>query len=1437
MKQEAIAIVGISVFCPAGESVPEFWHNISQGRDFITEAPEGVIESLFFDEESKEIDRFYCSKGGFSNGMKVDPLRYGILPIAAEGIDPDQLSSLAGVDQALQDAGVFEKNISLQRGCVIIGKGNFAGLMALRCMEVIRSANQFAEILRIALPELTDADINRVRHAYQEKQGRFQADTAIGTMPNLVASLVANKFDMQGPAYTIDAACASGIVAINHSIKLLRDGECDIAVAGGMHGAQSAMFWSAFDMMGALSHKEQIAPFSEGADGLLIGQGGGFIVLKTLSKAIEDKDRIYALIQETAVCSDGGGSHVTVTSVQGQVRTLDQAWSKAGMDPSSVGYVEAHGTGTPVGDRTELATLTQFFGDKTKSSAYVGSVKSNIGHTMAAAGMIGVIKTALALYHRTIPPTLHCENPLTAMQDSRFSAPQEAIPWDSETCPLVAGVNAFGFGGINSHAILTAYEPEQDAPAQPSHRPYLGETLVMSAQNKEALIQKIKRGDYTHTGGDYRLVIFDPIDERIGKALSIVEMDKPWHGRLDIWFSNQRLLSKGGKLVYMFPGLNLEQVPEVESLRQSFDLETFEDFQALIGVEMTEATDELTAHGLQLSYGQWINKRAFEKIGLEADMYIGHSIGEWSAADWAGITEGGIWDTIRPDAYFDESDKSPYVVVSGMDAETAEAWCAEIPELYLSNDNCPEQILLCGKPEATEILVARLEEEQYFYTVLPYGLGYHTPLIANKVKFLTQFLENATVREGSVPVWSASTLELVPTERDAYVELVESQLLKPVYFRGLIEKLYKEQDARVFIQIGLGSLVAFVEGTLKGCAFGSVACNTTTRSGADQMRRVLALLFVEGREVDADFLGVKLMYQVDHSLMTLPTGALLLPDLPELSEVVSEHYGAGGADLSAFFGKEAAGSSPLLQMASDNLREAVQVQEELRQAFSQVPEVEKQASRHPQPTTFEEILHLNYEDHPYLVDHSIIRQPAGWAYGEDLNPIVPFTMTIELLAEIAQKYIPDKKLISIGSIMAYQWIAVESPFEGTVKGTWKGPDVIELEIVGYAKAQFRFGSEWLDPPAKYVGDIDTGKDIIFGRSAADLYDSYAFHGPQYHSNVEQLNISERGIRNMTRKKAGKGSLLDIMGQQLGLFLHLTETENTISFPVRLKNLSFYGDIFDQEGLFEHTIVVTRLDDHAIAGDMILKREGRIWAVAQDFVCQRFENDIPVWMVMLKPQTHKLAREIAPAVYEYTTTGRNNVVALLEKRYLNVLDKKEYAELKTVDRKREFLFSRIALKDAIRDFVAQDGAEMLYPVEIFCVHDENGKPLVYGEGDAAQQLEGLCVSIAHKGNRAVAMVGTSPVGVDLEKIEERTEGFIAGSFTAAERSVLGAEPSAELVTRCWVAKEACAKKTGRGLQGDPKRFEIQAIEGEVLILGKERVQTTLVGDEYVAGWTL
>jgi acyl transferase domain-containing protein len=189
-----------------------------------------------------------------------------------EGTEPDHLLTLDLVQKALEDAGVFQKNTSLEKAGIIIGKGNYTGPGATRAIEIVRTGEQISSLLQELLPQVSSADIEKVKHAFQERKGRFAADTAMGLIPNLVASLVANRFDLGGVAFTVDAACASALIAVDHAVQELQRGRSDMMIAGGVHTGQNAAFWSIFAQLGAMSRQQQIKPFSKDADGLLIGK-------------------------------------------------------------------------------------------------------------------------------------------------------------------------------------------------------------------------------------------------------------------------------------------------------------------------------------------------------------------------------------------------------------------------------------------------------------------------------------------------------------------------------------------------------------------------------------------------------------------------------------------------------------------------------------------------------------------------------------------------------------------------------------------------------------------------------------------------------------------------------------------------------------------------------------------------------------------------------------------------------------------------------------------------------------------------------------------------------------------------------------------------------------------------------------------------------------
>jgi phosphopantetheinyl transferase (holo-ACP synthase) len=376
--------------------------------------------------------------------------------------------------------------------------------------------------------------------------------------------------------------------------------------------------------------------------------------------------------------------------------------------------------------------------------------------------------------------------------------------------------------------------------------------------------------------------------------------------------------------------------------------------------------------------------------------------------------------------------------------------------------------------------------------------------------------------------------------------------------------------------------------------------------------------------------------------------------------------------------------------------------------------------------------------------------------------------------------------------------------------------------------------------------MDIGDDIIKPvPTAAELYERYSFHGPQYHSSTRAHRICSKGCTNSARKAPGKGSLLDIMGQELGLFLHLTQTENTISFPVNLKELTFYADYTDQSGDFEHTMVITDLTDQTITGEMLLTRDGAPWSHARGFICQRFHNDRQVWFAMMNPQKNLAATRLAPGVYHYRSNVDRNALGFLALRYLSATERGDFTQLggQVEPGVIDFLAGRIALRDAVRDHIRTGEDPMAFPIEIAVSNDADGAPVVNGIGDWAATIDPLRVSVGHSGGHGLAMVAEYAVGVDIEVIQDRSPGFVELTFTAAEQALLAAQSDlATWQTRYWVAKEACGKALGTGLGGNPKNFEVIQIDGDTLTVSPHdapprRIQLKTLEDGYIAGWTI
>ncbi|SFN52759.1 Acyl transferase domain-containing protein [Chitinophaga sp. YR627] len=1411
-KQVDAAIIGMSGIFPGAGDIHTFWQNIIHKRDAIQPVPGHRLDASYFDAHSTDVDRFYCRKGGFIDDYAwFDPIQFGILPLAVEGTEPEQLLTLTLARQALQDAGVTDSHAPLDRTGIIIGKGNYTGPGATRAIEIVRTGEQIVQVLQNLLPDLGQEALDKVKKEFQQQKGRFGPDTAMGLIPNLVASLVANRLNLGGAAYTIDAACASSLLAIDHAIQELSSGRSDMIIAGGVHVSQNAPFWSIFTQLGALSRRQQIRPFDQQADGLLIGEGCGFVVLKKLEDAIRDQDRIYAVIKGTGISSDGAGTSLMSPSVKGQARAIRQAWEAAGISPEEVGYIEAHGTGTPLGDKTELETLAGVFGQQGKlPKAGIGSVKSMIGHTMPAAGIAGLIKTALALYHGKLPPTLHCDTPLDIMAQTRFAPVTTPLDWQETGLPKRAGINAFGFGGINAHVVVEGISEEMmpvrklfqgNAPAAPA-------LLLLARENQQALIQALEQQETNPGQGDYRIALFDPTPERIRKAIKIVERNSPWRNKQDIWFTNTPLISKGGKVAFLFPGLDGLAGGETDSVAEYFRLP----------LTTTGASDKegVWDSAVQLLEKSHVLDSALKQLGVYPDMNAGHSLGEWLAGRSSGLAAESsvrmLLQELNPAAF---EQKNTRFLVVGCGYERLAPLLENIADIHLSMDNCPQQVILCGTNEAVDQLIPVLRSAQLFHQVLPFQSGFHSPFVAGKLDMLLKGISQVEFQETTIPLWSATTLSTYPNDFEAIRQLSIDHLIKPVRFRQLITQLY-DQGARVFVQAGSGGLTGFVDDTLKGQSYSALSANIPTRTGLEQLQRVLAALFVEGKAVDLSFLGIS-----NVQVKTAPKGT---PVKLQLGSPIVRNI-AALASLRPTHARTAvpAAPTPVMQSFLENCEEITAIQEEIIALFNTTTTVPARR------TPVSRQLDISLENTPYLIDHALLRQKPGWHCPDDMDPVIPMTMIFELFADIAAEHAAGSKVSSISQIQVFQWMNVAAPFKAVVKGAWQDQHTISMSIDKYAQALVTLTDKQEIAPALH---LHAGTPLSLSRTPAEIYEQHMFHGPAYQGIRQIITVGDKGITGIIESSTGKGSLLDNAGQLFGLWLQLTLEKDRIAFPVKIQEVIFYEDMEDQQGVFECTCQLTEMTADTATADFILRRNNRTWAIIRGWQNARLEIDEPLWKVSMAPLHNSLSVELAPGIFLFRNSYQRVVSwDFIMKRYFNQAEK---ADLRAMlpHKRKERIISRVAVKDAVRALLKQERQEAYYPIEFEIRNDALGKP--FPKGAMTQNLH---ISLAHKDKEAVGIARSGrPAGIDIELIAEKTDGFIELSFHPEELALLPTTNRTEWIIRCWVAKEAYGKYLGKGLQGNPKKYKIDSINGDTFQIGDVTVQT-IKHNNYIIGWTL
>lgn len=915
--QTDIAIVGMAGLFPKAPNVATYWANILDKVDAIDEPLPDWGADHYFDPDSGEATRLYMKRGGFLRDLsRFDPQRFGIIPVSTAGGEPDQFHALELARAALLDAGLRENEYDPETVGIILGHGTHPNRANLTGAQHAVFLDQHLHLLKTLWPELAAEQLGRLRERLLRELPPFDVDNIPGLVPNMMTGRIANRLNFMGPNYVVDAACASSLIAVEAAMLELRRGRADVMLSGGINTSTSPLVFMIFCMLNALSKTGRIRPFSAGANGTMLGEGGGVLVLKRLADARRDGNRVYAILKEVGQSSDGKAKGLTAPRLEGELLAMRRAYRQAGLEPQDFGLIEAHGTGIPLGDQTEIQALSQLLGERRRALPHIalGSVKSMIGHCIPAAGIAGLIKAALALYHKILPPTLCDEvSAELGLERTPLYVNTETRPWiHGRPIPRRAAVNAFGFGGVNSHALL---EEDPDGRAEPLSAflpPHLrrgGDLLVFAAPDREGLREQVRRvagrlreradeplavlaGDLWRGQGEggARLALVVEQREDALRKLEQAErkLSEPARNRTQarggIYLGTEPL---DGKLAFLFPGENSQYPNMLKALalhfpaaRRWFDFldglfcETRDIapgeaiFPPPTGLNAEQqARVEARLAGMELgSESVFVAGRAVDALlrqfGVRPDALLGHSTGENGALMASGLLrldDAGLADLVRGmnreyRALAGAGELPPGVLLSvgGVSLERVRALLEADPAVCVTMDNCDNQFILFGPEASIAAMHEALRREGALCVRLPMGHGYHTPLMEPMARSFHALFEAVAVGQPEGTPYSCVAAAPFPVEPAAARAMAAAQYRLPVHFRESVQRLYAD-GARLFVEVGPSAyLTGFVRDILKRQPHVAVASDDRRRDDLSPLRHLLATLFAHGVAVDLD---------------------------------------------------------------------------------------------------------------------------------------------------------------------------------------------------------------------------------------------------------------------------------------------------------------------------------------------------------------------------------------------------------------------------------------------------------------------------------------------------------------------------------------------------------------------------------------------------------
>ncbi|OZV76982.1 polyketide synthase [Micromonospora echinospora] len=884
-----VAIVGMACLFPESPDLSSFWQTILSGRDAVTEVPaqRWPVDTYYASEvDRSQTGRLSVSKwGGFLAPIPFDAIRYGIPPAALASIDPTQLLALEVASQALRDAG-YASGVDHSRTGVVFG-------------AEVGSDMAHAQTLRMMLPTY----LGEVPAELEDQLPVITEDSFPGVLANVITGRVANRLDLGGPNFTVDAACASSLAALDAACKELAAGTSDLMICGGADLHNGINDYLMFSSAHALSPTGRSRAFDSTGDGIALGEGVACVVLKRLAEAERDGDRIYAVIKGVGSSSDGRALGLTAPRAEGQRRALDRAYARGRVSPRQVGLIEAHGTGTMVGDRTELETLTRLFVEAgaQPGSCALGSVKSQIGHTKCAAGLAGLIKTALALYAGVRPPTINLTrpNPVWDPRHSPFAFYTQARPWNAPARERIAGLSAFGFGGTNYHVVLAAH-PHTPAPRH-ARQEWSAELFCFRGPDRSAAQRAMRQlaaalqttdrygrpwrlRDLAATAAAQADLRSGPVQVAI-VARDTTELDlllhralagehNPGQGLVQPPQQATRSGTAPDKVAFLFPGQGSQYPGALAELFVTFpDLHQYLELgEECADVLFPPAAFDPAAERAQqqritrmaqpvLGIGGLAVDHLLRRLNIRPDVAAGHSYGELVALCAAGAYDPSTLLQLsrqRTDAILGATDDDPGTMAAV--SATAERLVQILEgagladQVVLANRNAPTEQVISGPTPAVQAAITALKAAGLTARRLNVACAFHSPLVATAVDRFAQVLAAQPVTPPGITVWSNRTATAYPAHADGVRHELAAQIGAPVRFVQQIEAMYAA-GVRTFVEAGPGQvLTRLVQAILADRPHLAVACDRRTGEGLRDFLLAVAQLACAGVPVQTGWL-------------------------------------------------------------------------------------------------------------------------------------------------------------------------------------------------------------------------------------------------------------------------------------------------------------------------------------------------------------------------------------------------------------------------------------------------------------------------------------------------------------------------------------------------------------------------------------------------------